>query len=111
MRILIVTPYYPPDGGPGSPLFGMLSEALVRRGHQVTILASVPHYPTGHVLPEYRGMQVRKAIENGVNVIRVPVPSMDRSNISIMAFVPLILSDISRKASAPIFNIAARAPA
>lgn len=82
MRILIVTPYYPPDGGPGSPLFGMLSEALVRRGHQVTILASVPHYPTGHVLPEYRGMQVRKAIENGVNVIRVPVPSMDRSNLA-----------------------------
>jgi len=81
MRILVVTPYYLPDGGPSAPLYGMLCCALVRRGHQVTVLASAPHYPTGHVLPEYRGMRIRKAIENGVSVIRVPVPSMDRSNL------------------------------
>jgi colanic acid biosynthesis glycosyl transferase WcaI len=81
MRILIVTPYYLPDGGPSAPLYAMLSEALVKKGHAVTVLCAVPHYPTGVVLPEYRKKQV-PVIENGVRVIRIRVPSMDRTRLA-----------------------------
>ncbi len=82
MRILIAEPYYEPDGGPAAPLFTMLCQELVRRGHQVTVLTAVPHYPTGKVPPEYRGWKTRRTIENGVRVIRVPLPSIDRTHLS-----------------------------
>ena len=49
MRILVITGYYAPDGGPAAPLFTMLCEGLAKRGHQVTALTAVPHYPTGKI--------------------------------------------------------------
>ena len=55
MRILLVTPYYSPDGGPAAPLFTMLCQELARRGHKVTALTAVPHYPTGQVPKDFRG--------------------------------------------------------
>jgi len=81
MRILVVTPHYLPDAGAGASLFAMLCEALTRRGHEVTIIAAVPHYPSGHVPQEFRGARARHTVENGVHVIRVPVPSVDRSRM------------------------------
>ena len=81
MRLLVVTPHYPPDGGPSAPLFGLLCETLVRRGMDVTVIAAVPHYPSGRVLKEYRGHLVRRTEENGVRVLRVWVPSINRSRL------------------------------
>lgn len=82
MRILIQSLHYLPDGGPSSPLFGMLCEALVKRGHEVTVIASAPHYPSGRVQKQYRGWRVRRSVENGVRVIRIPVPSVNRSRLA-----------------------------
>jgi colanic acid biosynthesis glycosyl transferase WcaI len=81
MNIQVVTPYYLPDGGPSAPLFAMLCETLARRGHHVTVVAAVPHYPSGRVPAEFRGWRTRKSLESGVHVIRVPVPSLDRSRL------------------------------
>ncbi|HOG46382.1 MAG TPA: glycosyltransferase family 4 protein [Anaerolineae bacterium] len=81
MRILVVTLYYSPDGGPAAPLYAMLCEELARRGHQVTVLTSVPHYPTGRVRPEYRRHTLQRSLERGVQVIRVPVPSVQRARL------------------------------
>jgi colanic acid biosynthesis glycosyl transferase WcaI len=81
MRILVVTPYYLPDGGPSAPLYAMLCEQLVRRGHGVTVVAAVPHYPSGHVLPSYRQRRFSRETQNGVHILRVPVPSLDRSRL------------------------------
>jgi putative colanic acid biosynthesis glycosyltransferase WcaI len=82
MRILVQTLHYLPDGGPSAPLFAMLCEALVRRGHKVTVVAAVPHYPSGQVQEEYRSWRVRSSVENGVRVVRIPVPSVKRSRMS-----------------------------
>ncbi len=81
MRVLVVIPHYVPDGGPSAPLFAMLCEQLVRRGHAVTVLAAVPHYPSGQVPHAYRGPKVRRTVEHGVRVIRVPLASVDRSKL------------------------------
>jgi colanic acid biosynthesis glycosyl transferase WcaI len=81
MRILIVTAYYRPDGGPAAPLYTMLSEELVRRGHDVTVITSVPHYPSGLVPLSYRKKRFRYTKENGVCIIRVPLPSVNRSDL------------------------------
>ncbi|MBA3868203.1 MAG: glycosyltransferase family 4 protein [Anaerolineae bacterium] len=79
MRILVVTLLYAPDGGPSASLFAMLCENLVKLGHQVTIISSVPHYPTGQVNKAYRSKWIQRSIENNVRVIRVRVPSVKRS--------------------------------
>lgn len=81
MRIMVAVPHYKPDGGPSAPLFTMLCEELARRGHQVTVLTAVPHYPSGQVPKEYRGKLRMQADENGVRIIRVALPSLDRSDL------------------------------
>jgi colanic acid biosynthesis glycosyl transferase WcaI len=81
MRILIITPYYSPDLGPSAPLFTMLSEALIKRGYAVSVLTTVPHYPSGQVSAAYQGKMMQQSTENGVQVFRLWLPSVKRSNL------------------------------
>jgi colanic acid biosynthesis glycosyl transferase WcaI len=82
MRILLITPYYAPDLGPSAPLFTMLSEELVKHGHDVIVVTTVPHYPSGKVSSSYRGKWIRRSVENGVEISRVWLPSVQRSNFA-----------------------------
>ena len=82
MDILLVILNYHPDGGAAAPLFTMLSERLVQRGHSVSVLTAVPHYPTGQVPPDYRGRLISRSREKGVVVIRVGLPSVDRAKLT-----------------------------
>jgi colanic acid biosynthesis glycosyl transferase WcaI len=82
VRILFIEPYYEPDGGPAAPLFTMLCQELVRRGHEVTALTAVPHYPSGKVPQAYRTWRILRSRENGVEVVRLPLPSVDRSSLA-----------------------------
>ncbi len=81
MRVLFLTMHYYPDGGPSAALFTMLSERLAQRGHNVTVVAAVPHYPTGRVLPSYRRNVLKHTRENRVDVYRIGLPSLDRKNM------------------------------
>jgi colanic acid biosynthesis glycosyl transferase WcaI len=81
MRVLVLVVHYLPDGGPSAPLYGMLCERLARRGHEVTVVSAVPHYPTGQVQVAYRGRPWRRTEENGVTVIRLWIPSVDRKRL------------------------------
>jgi colanic acid biosynthesis glycosyl transferase WcaI len=81
MRVLMVVPYYAPDLGPSAPLFTMLAVGLVRRGHDVTVITTVPHYPSGQVPAAYRGRMFWRSSESAVSVMRVAVPSVNRANL------------------------------
>jgi colanic acid biosynthesis glycosyl transferase WcaI len=81
MHILIMGTLYEPDLGPSAALFTLLSENLVRRGHQVTVISSVPHYPSGRVPSAFRGKWIWRSFENGVEVIRIGLPSVDRTHL------------------------------
>lgn len=81
MRILIVSPCYPPDLGPSAPMFAMLAESLVSTGNQVTVLAAVPHFPNGSVPLEYRQRFWTWEHPNGVRVGRAWIPSGNRANL------------------------------
>ena len=82
MRLQVITLLYQPDGGPSAALYGSLCEELAGRGHTVTVIAAVPHYPSGRVPRDLRrGGWIRRTVENGVEVIRVAVPSGDRSSL------------------------------
>jgi colanic acid biosynthesis glycosyl transferase WcaI len=82
MHLLMIVPHYAPDLGPSAPLFTMLAETLTQRGHQVTVLTTVPHYPSGKVQANYEGKPTVTSIENGVKIIRVALPSINRTNLA-----------------------------
>jgi colanic acid biosynthesis glycosyl transferase WcaI len=69
--ILYVTPYYPPEMGAAMVRISETARRLVGRGHQVTVLTTVPNYPSGIVPPEYRGRVIQQEVRDGVRVIRV----------------------------------------
>jgi colanic acid biosynthesis glycosyl transferase WcaI len=60
----------------------MLCEDLARLGHEVSVIAAVPHYPTGRVPRKFRGSLLRRETVNGVDITRVWVPSVNRARLS-----------------------------
>jgi glycosyltransferase involved in cell wall biosynthesis len=70
-RILFFTPYYPPEMGAPQTRISETAVRLVRRGHQVTVLTTLPSYSLGGVPPEYRGRARRRETLDGVSVVRV----------------------------------------
>lgn len=70
-NILFITPYYLPEKGAAAVRIGETAARLVKRGHAVTVLTTLPNYPTGIIPPEYRGPLPQEEILHGVKVIRV----------------------------------------
>ena len=55
MHVLIVTNYFAPEGGAAAVRLTRLAKQLAARGHEVTVLTSLPHYPQGRIQDGYRG--------------------------------------------------------
>jgi colanic acid biosynthesis glycosyl transferase WcaI len=70
-KILFISPYYPPEGGAASACVHETAVRLLKRGHQVTVLTTMPNYPTGVIFPAYRGRLFQKEVLDGVHVVRV----------------------------------------
>jgi len=70
-HILFVTPYYPPEKAAPAVRISETASRLVKLGYKVTVLTTVPNYPTGVVPPEYRGHAVQQEVREGVRVVRV----------------------------------------
>lgn len=69
-RVLIIGINYAPEPTGISPYTTAMSEELVRRGRQVRVLTSYPHYPWWRVPDEYRSLP-RSSSVNGVRVTRL----------------------------------------
>ncbi len=69
--ILFLTPYYPPEVGAPQTRISETATRLVKRGHRVTVLTTLPNYPSGIVPPEYRGRRNQHECLDGVRVERV----------------------------------------
>ena len=69
MKILIVSQYFWPENF----RINDLTQELIQRGHNVTVLTGIPNYPSGRVFDAYR--QNPKAFEqySGARVWRVPM--------------------------------------
>jgi len=70
LHILLVTHYFAPDGGAAAVRLTRLAQALAARGHRVTVLCPMPHYPQGRIRDDYRGAWTRQETLNGVRVVR-----------------------------------------
>lgn len=71
MRVLLLTNYWPPEIGAASHLYYELSQELVSRGHQVTVLTGFPRYNIREIPRQYRGKLALWEDQNGVRVRRV----------------------------------------
>ncbi|MBF6591905.1 MAG: glycosyltransferase family 4 protein [Ktedonobacterales bacterium] len=69
-HVLFLTPYYPPEVGAPQNRISETALRLVRVGHKVTVLTTLPNYPSGIVPPEYRKGQRRLESIDGVTVVR-----------------------------------------
>lgn len=92
MRILLVTSYYEPDQGAASVILTRLAKKLHQRGHQITVLTSLPNYPHGRILDGYRGKFVVVEELEGIRVIQTwlwatPSPKISRKFISQISFM------------------------
>lgn len=67
MRVLILSQYYAPEPVPKP---SELAEALVRRGHQVSVLTGFPNYPSGNLYEGFRLAPMERATVDGVPVVR-----------------------------------------
>lgn len=76
MKILIVTPKYYPDTFP----INLIAEGLVKEGHEVDVLTSVP-FKDGRYLEEYNK---EKSFENGVVVNRIRASIRTKSKLSLI---------------------------
>ena len=70
MRILIYSYNYHPEPIGIAPLMTELAEGLVKRGHQVRVVTSMPNYPQRRIYKEYRGKWYITEYKNGVKIQR-----------------------------------------
>ncbi len=70
-HVLFVTPYYPPEKAAPAIRISETAMRLVTLGYLVTVLTTVPNYPTGIVPQAYRGHIIQQEECDGVKVVRV----------------------------------------
>src|SRR5713226_6386515 len=70
-NILFISPYYPPEKGAAAVCVSETAKRLVKQGNRVTVLTTVPNYPTGIVPPAYRGRAIQREVLDGVDVVRI----------------------------------------
>lgn len=78
MRILLLSAYFSPDVGSAAHLFYELGTALARRGHDVTVITSLPGYHVQGPLDRYRGKLWLQEEVDGIKVVRTATPRLPR---------------------------------
>jgi len=80
MRILLITSYFPPDSGSAANLFYELGSALVKRGHEISVVTSTPSYHAKGSLERYQGHLWVSEEVHGMAVTRLAIPNLARNS-------------------------------
>lgn len=103
MRLLIVTHYFAPDSGAAAVRLSRLAKLLKERGHEVTVLTTLPHYPKGEIDKAYRRKFSVTETRDGVRVIRAWLWATKSSSI-----LKRLISQISFMTAAFVRGISLR---
>ncbi|OBB84482.1 WcaI family glycosyltransferase [Mycolicibacterium peregrinum] len=71
MRVTIIGINYAPEVTGIAPYTTGIAEGLAERGHDVTVITGLPHYPQWRVAQEYQGVRRCTEVVRGVTVHRV----------------------------------------
>ena len=80
MKLLIVSQYYYPE----QFQINEIAPALVKRGHEVTVLTGLPNYPKGDIFEGYEEGRRREEIVDGVKVIRCNITPRRRDPVHLV---------------------------
>ena len=80
MNILFFSQYYYPEPF----LINEIAPALVKKGHQVTVVTGLPNYPSGVIESEYRRKDKRFEILAGVRIVRCPIIPRGRNKFQLL---------------------------
>ena len=70
-NILFISRYYSPEKAAAAVRVSETAKRLVQRGHQVTVLTTVPNYPMGIVPSQYHNRLLQEENIDGVRVLHV----------------------------------------
>ena len=74
MRVLILTHYYPPEIGAPQATMSRVARELQRRGVDVTVHTTFPHYPDGIIRAPYRNRPIHREVDpDQVRILRSAV--------------------------------------
>jgi colanic acid biosynthesis glycosyl transferase WcaI len=104
MKILFITQYFAPEIGAAPVRLTALADELRVLGHEVSVVTSMPNYPTGRTFRGYRRRLVaREQTSTGVDVHRIwTVPATGSglaryiNYLSFMAAAPLLIPTTHR---------------
>ena len=83
MRILLLSTYFRPDVASTGVIMTKLAQEFVARGHEVSVVTSVPHYDPNHVWPEWSKKLVYSERLDGMQIYRVRVwAGNDKSSVA-----------------------------
>jgi colanic acid biosynthesis glycosyl transferase WcaI len=71
MKILLISPFFPPEVGSAAHLYFELGQELRRQGHEVTVLTGLPRYHVAGPREKYRRRVMIKENFQGLQVMRV----------------------------------------
>jgi len=103
IHVLIISQYFPPDISGGSTRAYNYAKCLVDQNYDVTVITAPPHQHAA-VPKEYRGKLTCKEKMDGINLIRVWIPSLLHSSVrnSTILVCSFLLSSLF-----PIFSVKA----
>jgi len=80
MKILVISQYFPPEPGAPSNRIKAFVEAMVERGHEVTVICQFPNYPSGILDKNDRWRLFRREKNSGYSILRCFVLTFRRKN-------------------------------
>jgi colanic acid biosynthesis glycosyl transferase WcaI len=118
MKILVISQYYDPEPGATSHRMKSFVDAMVKRGHEVTVICEFPNHPAGILDRKDRWRLFRSEKHESYRIIRTFVLTFRRKNnikrmlfylsFSLSSFITAILlkkQDVIFSSSPPIFHV------
>ena len=82
MRLLLYSPNYWPEAVGIGKYNTEFAEWMAQRGHVVTVVTALPHYPAWRIHADYRGKTWVSESRAGVSILRVPILLRRSSQVS-----------------------------
>jgi len=80
MKILVISQYFPPEPGATSNRLLSFVEAMVKRGHDVTVICEFANHPVGKLSPEDKWRLFRVENNGSYKIVRTFVMTFAKKN-------------------------------
>ncbi len=87
LKVVLLVPHFSPDTAPTGEVITRIAEQLVKRGHRLHVITSLPWYAHHQIELEWRGKLVRHEKTDWGEITRVyPFPAKDKQRVLARAF-------------------------